>query len=48
MSRGADKRPRYSENDNHKLAEVLDVAECRRKCPAFAALCTFVLALAPA
>lgn len=48
MSRGANKRPRYSENDNHKLAEVLDVAECRKKCPAFAALYTFVLALAPA
>ncbi len=48
MSRGANKKPRYSENDNHKLAEDLDIVECRKRCPAFAALHTFVLALAPA
>jgi hypothetical protein len=48
MSRGANKKPRYSENENHKLAEDLDVAECRKRCPAFAALYHFVNALAPA
>ncbi len=48
MSRGANKKPRYSENENHKLAEDLDVAECRKRCPAFAALVHFVNALAPA
>lgn len=48
MSRGASKKPRYSENENDKIAEVLELAECRKKCPAFAALYSFVDALAPA
>lgn len=48
MSRGANKKPRYSENENPRLAEVLELTECKRKCPAFAALYNFVDALAPA
>jgi len=47
MSRGASKKPRYSENENHKLAEVLELVECKKRCPAFAALYTFVEALVP-
>jgi hypothetical protein len=45
LSRGFNKRPRYSENDNPKLAEELDLAECTRRCPAFGALHEFVLGL---
>jgi hypothetical protein len=48
MSRDASKKPRYSENANHKLAEVLELMECKKKCPAFAAIYNFVDALAPA
>jgi hypothetical protein len=48
MSRDASKKPRYSENENHKLAEVLELMECKEKCRAFAALYNFVDALAPA
>jgi uncharacterized protein DUF4276 len=47
LSRDASKKPRYSENENHKLAEVLELAECRKKCAAFAGLYSFVEALAP-
>ncbi len=47
MSRGANKTPRYSENENDKLAEVLELAECKKKCAAFASLYNFVDALAP-
>ncbi len=46
MSRGTNKKPRYSENDNSKLAEDLDLAECTRRCPAFGALHAFLLRLA--
>jgi hypothetical protein len=42
LSRGANRRPRYSPNDNPRLAEDLDLAECARRCPAFRALAAFV------
>jgi hypothetical protein len=45
LSRGANKRPRHSENDNYKLAEELDLTECARRCPAFDALAKFVRGL---
>jgi hypothetical protein len=48
MSRGASKKPRYSENENARLAEVLELEMCVKKCPAFAGLYSFVTALAPA
>jgi hypothetical protein len=48
MSRGANKKPRYSENENHKLAEVLDLTECKKRCRAFAELYNFASELAPA
>lgn len=47
LSRDAGNKPRYSENENYKLAEVLELAECRKKCPAFDGLYSFVDALAP-
>lgn len=48
MSRDANKKPRYSENENHRLAEVLELSECKKKCRAFAELYDFVNKLAPA
>jgi len=48
MSRGANKKPRYSENESHRLAEVLELSECKKKCRAFAELYDFVNKLAPA
>lgn len=45
LSRGANKRPRYSQNDNSKLAEDLDLAECAKRCLAFDLLNRFVLGL---
>jgi len=45
LSRGANRRPRYSQNDNSKLAEDLDLAECAKRCPAFDVLNRFVLGL---
>lgn len=48
MSRGANKKPRYSENENHRLAEVLELSECKKKCRAFSELYDFVNKLAPA
>lgn len=47
LSRGANRRPRYSQNDNDKLAEELDLAECARRCDAFSAMARFVRELAP-
>jgi hypothetical protein len=45
LSRGANRKPRYSQNDNSKLAEDLDLAECAKRCPAFEVLNRFVLGL---
>jgi len=42
LSRSFNRRPRYSQNDNYKLAEELDLAECARRCVAFDALEKFV------
>lgn len=47
MSRGESKKPRYSENENGKLAEFLELTKCKNKCPAFAELYNFLGALAP-
>ncbi len=46
LSRGLNRRPRYSENDNPRLAEALDIVECTRRCAAFRELHRFVLGLA--
>jgi Domain of unknown function (DUF4276) len=46
MSRALHTKARYSENDNHKYAEDLDLKECSRLCPAFSRLRAFVEGLA--
>ena len=45
MSRGANRKPRYSPNDNAKLAESLELDVCAHRCPAFRELRRFVEAL---
>lgn len=45
LSRGANRKPRYSPNDNPRLAEELELDECARRCPAFRELQTFVQSL---
>jgi hypothetical protein len=42
MSRGANRRPRYSPNDNPMLAEMLELDACATRCPAFRHLRDFV------
>lgn len=42
LSRGADRRPRYTTNDNPSLAKELDLALCAKRCPAFRDLARFV------
>jgi len=48
LSRGANRKPRYSPNDNVKLAEVLELDVCAQRCPAFRELRTFLLNLVQA
>jgi hypothetical protein len=43
ISRGANKKPRYSTNDNARLCEMLDLDLCAKKCTAFAKLRDFVI-----
>lgn len=45
LSRGANKRPRYSQNQNAELAKELNLAECAKRCPEFDALTKFVQGL---
>jgi hypothetical protein len=42
LSIGANRKPRYSTNDNAKLAEKLDLALCARRCSSFRALNDFI------
>lgn len=42
LSRSSGGRARYSTNENRKLAELLNVDVCARKCPAFAELRMFL------
>ncbi len=43
LSKGANKKPRYSTNDNGKLAEKLDLTLCAQRCVSFRRLKEFVL-----
>lgn len=47
LSRGANKKPRHSENDNYKLAEELELEECARRCPEFDSFAKFLRGLTP-
>ncbi|MCY1073452.1 DUF4276 family protein [Archangium lansingense] len=42
LSRGANKKPLYSTNENVKLAELLSLDICREKCPSFRGLYSFL------
>jgi hypothetical protein len=42
LSRGGNRRPRYSTSDNARLAARLDLELCARRCPSFHALARFV------
>ncbi|HEX2569079.1 MAG TPA: hypothetical protein VH877_05915 [Polyangia bacterium] len=46
LSLGANRKPRHSENDNAKLAEVLELDACARRCAAFRELRSFLHQLA--
>lgn len=46
LSLGANRRPRYSENDNARLAAALELDACARRCPAFRELRQFIHQLA--
>lgn len=46
LSLGANRRPRYSENDNTRLAAALELDACARRCPAFRELRQFIHQLA--
>lgn len=45
LSRDGGKKPRYATSDNPDLAKELDLEACAQRCPAFAALRTFVAGL---
>jgi hypothetical protein len=45
LSLGANHKPRYSTNDNVRLADKLDLDLCARRCPSFHSLREFVLSL---
>lgn len=42
LSRDAGGKPRYSTNENKRLADVLDIDKCETKCRSFAALRSFI------
>lgn len=44
LSRKADKKPRYSTNNNERLAELLSLDLCAQRCSSFRSLREFVLA----
>ena len=48
LSRNAGNKPLYSTNDNPKLAKLLDLELCAKRCPAFAELAAFVRAFCSA
>lgn len=45
LSKGANRKPRHSTNDNPRYAELLELDACARRCPAFHALSEFVIDL---
>ncbi len=47
LSKGANRKPRHSTNDNPRYAELLELEACARRCPAFHALTEFVAGLLP-
>jgi len=44
LSKWENKKPRYSTNENPRLAAELDLDLCAKRCPAFRAFRTFVAA----
>lgn len=42
LSKGANRKPRHSTNDNPRYAELLELDACARRCPAFRELTEFV------
>jgi len=48
LSKGANRKPRHSTNDNPRYAELLELDACARRCPAFHALREFIAGLLPA
>ncbi|MFM8296550.1 MAG: DUF4276 family protein [Microcystaceae cyanobacterium] len=42
LSKGENRKPRYSTNDNVKLAEMLDLELCSQRCPSFQKLREFI------
>ncbi len=42
LSIGANRKPRYSTNDNARLANKLDLELCARRCPSFRSLKSFI------
>lgn len=48
LSRGANRKPRHSTNDNPRYAELLELEACARRCPAFHELSEFIAGLLPA
>jgi hypothetical protein len=42
LSKGVDKKPLYSTNENIKLAGLLDLDVCRERCPSFASFYSFL------
>ena len=45
LSKGENRRPRYSTNDNVELAEMLDLEICADRCPSFKNLVEFLKSL---
>lgn len=48
LSRGANQKPRYSTNDNERLATKLNLGLCATRCPSFRAMRDFVRRIATA
>lgn len=42
LSKGANRKPRYSTNDNPRLAQLLNLDLCQQRCPAFKRLVIFL------
>jgi len=45
LSKGSNRKPRHSTNDNPRYAGLLELHACARRCPAFRALSGFVVEL---
>ena len=42
LSKGANRKPRYNTNDNPRLAQILNLELCQKRCAAFKELVTFL------